>query len=61
MSLYKAELSRRRGPWQSVEDVEFATLTWVDWFNHRRLHSRSATCRSRNTSSSNYEKQAVVA
>lgn len=35
--LYKAELIPRRGPWRSFEAVEFATLTWVDWFNHRRL------------------------
>ena len=35
--LYKTELIRRRGPWRSVDDVEFATLTWVDWFNNRRL------------------------
>ena len=34
--LYKAELIHRRGPWRSFEAVEFATLTWVDWFNHRR-------------------------
>jgi putative transposase len=27
----------RRGPWRSFETVEFATLTWVDWFNNRRL------------------------
>jgi hypothetical protein len=25
------------GPWRSLEEVEFATLEWVDWFNHRRL------------------------
>jgi transposase InsO family protein len=37
ISLYKAEPIRRRGPWRSIEDVEVATLTWVDWFNHRRL------------------------
>jgi len=36
-SLYKAELIHRRGPWRSFEAVEFATLEWVDWFNHRRL------------------------
>jgi putative transposase len=36
--LYKAELIHRRGPWKSVEDVEWVTLTYVDWFNHRRLH-----------------------
>ena len=35
--LYKAEVIHRRGPWRSCEAVEFATLTWVDWFNNRRL------------------------
>jgi transposase InsO family protein len=35
--LYKAEVIHRRGPWKSFEAVEFATLEWVDWFNHRRL------------------------
>ena len=35
--LYKAELIHRRAPWRSFETVEFATLEWVDWFNHRRL------------------------
>ena len=35
--LYKAEVIHRRGPWKSFEAVEYATLEWVDWFNHRRL------------------------
>jgi transposase InsO family protein len=35
--LYKAEVIHRRGPWRSLEAVEFATLEWVDWFNNRRL------------------------
>jgi putative transposase len=35
--LFKTEVIRRRGPWRSLEAVEFATLEWVDWFNHRRL------------------------
>ena len=35
--LYKAEVIHRCGPWRSFEAVELATLTWVDWFNHRRL------------------------
>ncbi len=35
--LYKTEVIRRRGPWRNVDDVEFATLVWVDWFNNRRL------------------------
>jgi putative transposase len=37
IGLFKTEVIRRRGPWRSVEDVEFATLQWVDWFNNRRL------------------------
>ena len=35
--LYKAEAIHRRGPWRSFEAVEYATLEWDDWFNHRRL------------------------
>src|SRR5215217_3027605 len=35
--LYKAEVIHRRGPWRSFEAVKFATLEWVDGFNHRRL------------------------
>jgi putative transposase len=38
-ALYKAELIYRAGPWRTIEDVELATLSWVDWYNHRRLHS----------------------
>jgi transposase InsO family protein len=37
IGLYKTELIRNRGPWKSLDDVEFATLEWIDWFNHRRL------------------------
>ena len=37
IGLFKTELIRRLGPWRSLEAVEFATLEWVDWFNHRRL------------------------
>ena len=37
IGLYKTEVIRQRGPWQDLETVEFATLDWVDWFNHRRL------------------------
>ena len=35
--LYKTEVIHRRGPWRSLEAVEYATLEWVDWFNNRRL------------------------
>src|SRR4051794_2691145 len=37
IGLFKTEVIRRRGPWRGIEAVEFATLEWVDWFNHRRL------------------------
>lgn len=36
--LYKTELIRQRGPWRTVEQVELATLEWVWWWNHQRLH-----------------------
>jgi putative transposase len=37
IGLFKTEVIRRRGPWRQIEDVEFATLEWVSWFNGRRL------------------------
>jgi putative transposase len=38
--LYKAELiyGPDQGPWRSIEAVELATLSWVHWYNHQRLH-----------------------
>lgn len=35
--LFKTEVIHRRGPWRTREQVEFATLEWVDWFNNKRL------------------------
>jgi transposase InsO family protein len=37
IGLYKTEVIRRRGPWRGFEDVEFATLEWVSWYNTARL------------------------
>ncbi len=37
IGLFKTELIRQQGPWRNVDDVEFATLRWVDWFNNKRL------------------------
>ena len=37
IGLFKTEVIRRQGPWRHLEVVEFATLTWVDWFTNRRL------------------------
>ena len=48
--LYKTELVRNRGPWRGLDDLELATLEWVDWFNHRRLfedHGQHPTRRVR--------------
>jgi transposase InsO family protein len=37
IGLSKTEEIHRRGPWKGVEDVEFATLEWVAWYNTSRL------------------------
>ena len=34
----KAELIHRRGPWRTVEQLEYALFEYIDWWNHRRLH-----------------------
>ena len=44
IGLYKTEKIHRRGPWKTLADVELATLEWVDWYNHERLHS-ACDCR----------------
>ena len=37
IGLFKTEVIRGRGPWRNIDEVEFAVLEWVDWFNNRRL------------------------
>ncbi len=37
IGLVKTEVIRARGPWRTTEDVEFAVLEWVAWFNKHRL------------------------
>lgn len=37
IGLFKTEVIRREGPWRSIDQVEFATLDWVCWYNDRRL------------------------
>jgi transposase InsO family protein len=37
IGLFKTEVIHRKGPWRHREAGEFATLTWIDWFNNRRL------------------------
>src|SRR5215218_503153 len=38
IGLFKTELIRRHGPWRTLEEDELATLGYIDWFNHHRLH-----------------------
>jgi len=45
IGLFKTEAIGRGGPFLSgplriIDDVEYATVEWVDWYNSRRLHSR---------------------
>ena len=37
--LYKAELIHRRAQWRTTDQVELATVAWVEWWNQCRLHS----------------------
>jgi putative transposase len=37
IGLYKTEVIRNKGPWRVLDDVEFGTLEWIDWWNNRRL------------------------
>jgi putative transposase len=39
IGLFKTEIIQRQRPWKTPEEVEFATLEWIDWWNNRRLHS----------------------
>ncbi len=42
IGLFKTELIKPRGPWRTCDQVEIATLEYVDWYNHRRPHSGAA-------------------
>jgi putative transposase len=62
--LYKWELIHRQGPWRGLDDVEFATMTYVDWFNHRRLHGEitaDATYTTPAEAEDTYYRQATTA
>lgn len=37
IGLFKTGVIRHAGPWKGIDDVEYATLEWVHWFNHHRL------------------------
>ena len=35
--MYKTEVTHKRGPWRTVDEMVYATLRWVDWFKNGRL------------------------
>ena len=37
IGLFKTEVIWQRGPWKTIDEVEYAACEWVDWFNNRRL------------------------
>lgn len=59
IGLYKAELIHRHGPWKGYEALELATLTWVDWFNNRRLLEPLGYLPPAEFESRNYQAQAA--
>jgi putative transposase len=38
IGLFKTELIKPHGPWRTTDQVELATLDYIDWYNHRRLY-----------------------
>ncbi len=62
--LYKWELIHKQGQWRGLDDVEFETMTYVDWFNHRRLHgeiTNNATYTTPAEHEDNYYRQTTPA
>lgn len=55
--LYKTEVISRRGPWNNIEVIEYATLEWVDWFNNRRLLEPIGNAPTAEFEMSYYQKQ----
>jgi putative transposase len=54
IGLFKTEAIRRGSPFQTgplriIDDVEYATMEWVDWFNNRRRTASWTTSHPRNT------------
>ena len=58
--LYKAELIRRRA-WRGLDDVEFETLEYVNWFNHRRLHGEIGMIPPAELEATHYHQSSPVA
>ena len=61
IGLFKTELIKPRGPWRTVEQVEIATLEYVDWFNHHRLYESCGDIPSAELETAHYRQQAALA
>jgi len=61
IGLFKTELIKPRGPWRTVEQVEIATLEYVDWFNHRRLFEACGDIPPAELKAAHYRQQAALA
>jgi putative transposase len=59
--LYKAELIHKRGPWRGLDDVEYETLEYVDWFNRQRLHGEIGMAPPVEFEASHYDQSTLVA
>ena len=60
IGLFKTELIKPRGPWRTVEQVEIATLEYVDWFNHRRLFEACGDIPPVELEAAHYRQQAAL-
>jgi putative transposase len=56
----KAELIHRRGPWRTIEQLEYALLEYLDWWNHRRLHGEIGMRTPAETEATYYAQTASV-
>ena len=61
IGLYKTELIHRGKPWKTVEDVEWATARWVDWFNNQRLYGHCGDIPPAELESAHYAQRRALA
>jgi len=61
IGLFKTELIKPGGPWRTVEQVEIATLEYIDWFNHRRLFQVCGDIPPAELEAAHYRQQAALA
>ena len=59
--LFKTKLIKPRGPWHTAEQVELATLEYVDWFNHRRLYEACGDIPPAELKAAHYRHNAALA